>query len=53
MNTDEIIEEIRRKTKNKNILELIKCLDDFSLSPEDLEKKLIKAKKISFSKFHD
>jgi hypothetical protein len=52
MNEDEIIKKIK-KTQRKAILDLITCLGDLSLTPDDLENKLEEEGKISFSKAHD
>jgi len=53
MSIDNILKEIKKETKSKDLLELIDCIDDFSLSPKTLEQKLIKSGKISFEKTND
>lgn len=53
MVADIILKEIKKETRSKDLLELIDCINDLSLSPKDLEQQLIKSGKISFEKTDD
>lgn len=48
-----ILDEIKKETKINDLKEIIDCIEDLSISPKDMEKKLIKSEKISFEKSND
>lgn len=53
MPIDNLLEEIKKETRSEDLIELIDCITDFSLSSKVLEQRLIKAGKISFKKNND